>query len=97
MKLKDIKHLIDAHFESINPMELVRRLELLGYEFEQVEVEDNYFPHTVADFSEVINNNRFENTFDGKAEAGVLYLDKKETKSAIPTNYAGNYQYAMAA
>ena len=76
MKLKDIKHLIDAHFAALNPMELVQRLELLGYEFEPVE--DNYFPHTVADSSDVITNNRFENTFDGKAEAGVLYLDKKE-------------------
>jgi hypothetical protein len=94
MKLKDIKHLIDAHFDALAPMELIRRLESLGYEFEPIK--ESYFPQTVADFSEVANNNRFESTFDGKAEAGVLYLDKKETQSATPTDYA-HYQYAMAA
>lgn len=95
MKLKDIKHLIDAHFDALTPMELVRRLESLGYEFEPIE--ELSFPQTVADFSEVEGNNRFNGTFVGEEEVGVLYLDKKDTQSAPLTDYAGNYQYAMAA
>lgn len=95
MKLKDIKHLIDAHFEALAPMELVRHLESLGYEFEPIE--ELPFPQTVADSSEVVGNSRFENTFEGKAETGVSYLDKRYTQPATPTDYEGNYQYAMAA
>lgn len=34
MKLATIKKQIDAYFDKVNPLELVRRFEALGYEFE---------------------------------------------------------------
>lgn len=33
MKLSDVKERIDAYFESVTPKEVVRRLEVLGFEF----------------------------------------------------------------
>jgi hypothetical protein len=93
MKLKDVKHIIDAYFDALEPLELVRHLESLGYEFEPIE--DYSFPH-VADFSEVSDNNRFEHTFEGQIELGVSYLNKEFSQQTALTDY-DDYQVAMAA
>lgn len=96
MKLKDVKHIIDAYFDALQPLELVRHLESLGYEFEPIE--EIPLPQTVADFSEIAGNSRFQDTFAGNLEKGVLYLPKRDSQIAIPTEYpVGNYPYAMAA
>lgn len=98
MKLKNIKHIIDAYFDALRPMELVHHLETLGYEFEPID-ESVFFPqsNTVADFSEVYSNVNFEGVFfDGFFE-DVLYTTKKLTQQPLLTDCAGNYQYAMAA
>jgi len=41
MKLADFKEQIDAYFERISPMEIVKQFEELGYEFE--DIDDAYF------------------------------------------------------
>jgi hypothetical protein len=96
MKLKDVKHIIDAYFDALQPLELVRHLESLGYEFEPIE--EIPLPQTVADFSEILGNSRFKDTFTDSLEKGVLYLPKSDSQVVEPTEYpVGNYAYAMAA
>lgn len=36
MKFSDIKEKIDAYFDSVSPMDIVRQFEEMGYEFEPV-------------------------------------------------------------
>ena len=98
MKLKNVKHIIDAYFDALQPLELVRELETLGYEFEPIH-ESIPFPQSniVADFSEVYDNSLFgESLFDSTSD-GVFYTNKILTEQPLLTDSIGNYQYAMAA
>ena len=36
MKLSDVKHQIDAYFNAVNPLDIVKQFEALGYEFEEL-------------------------------------------------------------
>ncbi len=98
MKLSDVKERIDAYFESVSPSEVVRRLEVLGFEFspyfadnEQVHVEHKA-DDNLPDFFDLtgkqevlINASLFESTGSFTVEfAG------EEVQSNTPS-------YAMAA
>jgi hypothetical protein len=105
MKLENVKHHIDEYFKKVDPLELVKYFENLGYEFEPITndiflcsetIEDEMV--FVADYMEIKGNYLFEDTFYGGAE--VLYQEKTLLKS--PSNdfsegNEGNTVYAMAA
>jgi hypothetical protein len=44
MKLSDVKAQIDAYFDNLNPDDLIKRFDLLGYEFEPLNDE---FEHVI--------------------------------------------------
>ena len=98
MKLKNVQHIIDAYFDALQPLELVRHLETLGYEFEPIE-DPMPFPQSkiVADFSEVYDNTVFEGGFFKGILNEVTYTSKILTAQPVLTDCIGNYQYAMAA
>jgi hypothetical protein len=104
MKLAQVKHLIDNYFDKLEPLEIVKHLEHLGYVFEPLTNEDSSYTEkmntsiTVADFIEIEGNHLFENTFYGGDK--VNYREK--THILPPTcnfgnDIEGNYTYAMAA
>ena len=98
MKLKNVKHIIDAYFDALQPLELVRELETLGYEFERL-YESIPFPQSniVADFSEVYDNILFQEILFDSTSNEVFYTNKILTEQPLLTDSIGNYQYAMAA
>lgn len=98
MKLSDVKERIDAYFESVTPKEVVRRLEVLGFEFspffadnEQVHVEHEA-DDNVPDFFELagkqdifIDASLFEDT-----RSFTVEVTGEEVQPGTPS-------YAMAA
>ena len=94
MKLKNVQHIIDAYFDALQPLELVRHLETLGYEFEPIEDTMSFSQSKiVADFSDVV----FEGGFFEGVLNEVTYTSKILTAQPVLTDCIGNYQYAMAA
>jgi hypothetical protein len=98
MKLPDVKERIDAYFESVTPKVVVRRLEVLGFEFspyfadnERVHVEqeaDDNVPdfYTLAGKQDIfIDASLFEDSCSFKVE-----VTNEEIQSVSPS-------YAMAA
>jgi hypothetical protein len=43
MKLSDVKAQIDTYFDNLNSNDLIKRFELLGYEFEPINDEFGHF------------------------------------------------------
>jgi hypothetical protein len=98
MKLSDVKHIIDAYFDTVNPTEVIKYLESQGYEFEPLEHSFESF-NVVADSDEILCNYQIAINFIDTLDIGVttkpkLILPPYGEDTSIPV---GNYQYAMAA
>lgn len=105
MKLENVKHIIDKYFDEIDPLEMVKDLEKLGYEFEVIPDDDFIFSTRVdsvstfvAEYLEIKGNHLFEKTFYGGDK--VNYKEKTHISPPIcnfGNDIEGNYTYAMAA
>lgn len=105
MKLEKVKHLIDQHFNQINPLDLVKHLEGLGYVFEPLFNDElpTYTPVIsqnviVAEFNEVEGNHLFVDTFCSEQE--IVYREKISMSfpsSNFNEESSENACYAMAA
>lgn len=102
MKLENVKHLIDEYFKKVDPLELVKYFENLGYEFEPITNDTFLCSETiedetvfVADYMEIKGNYLFEGAFYGGTE--VSYEEKILIESPSNNFNEGNTAYAMAA
>lgn len=108
MKLQDVKHLIDDYFDKVNPLDIIKRLKALGYEFEPISDEyDSLFvqsmqqtieSNVVLEFAEIEGNYLFENTFLD-SDRIIVYENVNYMEKTPSSDFksAGNYQFALAA
>ncbi len=108
MKLSDVKAQIDAYFDNLNPDDLIKRFEMLGYEFEPINDEfehvideyDSINVNLIADFpAEMVyfpNSPLISYPEINSFVFELLYQDYIESKVLNIPN-AGNTSYAMAA
>ncbi|MCC6724996.1 MAG: hypothetical protein IT258_10835 [Saprospiraceae bacterium] len=107
MKLSDIKDKIDAYFDSVSPIEIVKRFEALGYEFEEIE-EDNYVELHASKINrgyKPFSNQKGRKVSTISAEiqgvqSKIEFLEVQQISSDpafTSEQFKGNYGFAMAA
>ncbi len=108
MKLSDVKEKIDAYFDSVSPMDIVRKFEALGYEFEKIEEENAIEFHAskikrtykpfVSPKVEIVSILAEIQGVSSKFESDVLKVGQISPDPTFSTEqFQGNYEFAMAA
>ncbi len=112
MKLSDVKHKIDAYFNSVSGGEIVRQFEALGYEFEEAD-EHPFFDYElnmipVSSVSSLFIDTDFSSENDDvliqfrhseqTMSIEIMNLDNLIEEDIFVTNNSNlNIAYAMAA
>lgn len=112
MKLSDVKHKIDAYFNSVSAAEIVKQFEALGYEFEDADYHPSLdYELNIISVSSISNLSISNNKMMDNDEIIVQFRDMKQTMSVeimnltkflqedsfITSNLQSNIAYAMAA
>jgi hypothetical protein len=99
MKLSDVKHQIDTYFNSVNPLDIVKQFEVLGYEFEDADYLpfDDYIVtfKAIKSTQKVFSLENYSNNNDDDDLTTIESIDTNNSK--VPVLYSNNKELACAA
>ncbi|TAD99667.1 MAG: hypothetical protein EAZ97_08145 [Bacteroidetes bacterium] len=94
MKLADIKAQIDAYFERVDPMEVVKRFEELGYIFEDIDESEDDYLYYFVEVKPLPQISTHSNSALVLLDRDHYNLDKvcETSINTISSNYEQNYE-----